>query len=587
MAEARKPGMIRLIVIAWALMAALLVLADLSSIATQRFPDPDDTLRLLEVRDWLNGQGWFDLHQHRADPHDGGVAMHWSRLVDLPLAGVILLLRPLLGGSLAEQVAMVAVPLLTLLVVVASTVRLCWIWLSPRAAALSCLLLLLSGPVIAQIQPRRIDHHGWQVAMALVAINGLMMRNTRRGGWLAGLALAIGLTISLESLPVAAGFALAGGWRWLRGGKDGLWLAHFMAALASGTLVLFAATRGTGDFAMHCDQVSPVHLAVFVWGAVALAALGRARNWPLWAMLGALGLTGGVALALYGGLAPQCRHGAFDMLTPRLQTLWYNNIREGLPVWRQALPDAVGMLVTLSVALLAALRLALRAPREARAFWGDYALVLAVSVAVALMLQRTSALAFALAAVPLSGALIDGFHAARRQPSMAGRIGGLLLLILVVEPTMPLSLWSTLRPAPDTGSAAKAELEIRDVGACHIRDAQALIHAPRGLVMAPLDMGPALLLATPQDVLATGHHRGARAMYATAAAFTALDTQARIILKREGVTYIALCPPMPEPHIYGTVAPGGLAAHLLAGKPPVWLAPMPSPAPLRLWRMVD
>ncbi|WP_068094899.1 hypothetical protein [Novosphingobium rosa] len=581
--------MLRLILIAWALMAALLMLADLSSIASQRFPDPDDTLRLLEVRDWLGGQGWFDLHQHRIDPHDGGVAMHWSRLVDLPLAGMILLLRPLLGPSLAEQVTMVAVPLLTLLVVVAATVRLSWTWLGLRAAALSCLLLLLSGPLIAQIQPRRIDHHGWQVAMALVAINGLMMRNPRRighwGGWLAGLSLAIGLTISLESLPVAAGFALAGGWRWLRGGPERLWLAHYMAALATGTLALFAATRGATDLAMHCDQISPVHLAVFVWGALALTALGRAKQWPLWAMLSALGLTGGVALALYGGLAPQCRHGAFDMLTPRLQVLWYNNIHEGLPIWRQGLSDVVQTLVTPGVALLAALRLALRAPRGDRAFWSDYALVLAASIAVALLLQRASALAFALAAIPLGNALIDGFHASRRQPTTARRVGGLLLLVLVVEPTMPLTLWSTLRPAPQT--SARTEPEIHDINACRIADAQALIHAPRGLVMAPLDIGPALLLAAPQSVLATAHHRGARAMDATLDAFTTSDAAARAIVKREGVTYIALCPPMPEPHIYADVAPHGLAAHLMAGKAPAWLTPMPSPPPLRLWRVVE
>jgi hypothetical protein len=193
---------------------------------------------------------------------------------------------------------------------------------------------------------------------------------------------------------------------------------------------------------MHCDQISPVHLAVFLWGGVALAALGRARDWPLWALLASLALTGAVALALYGGLAPQCRHGAFDMLTPRLQTMWYGNVSEGLPFWRQSLPNAVQMVVTPLAALLAALRLARGGTRADRPFWGDYALVLAVAIAVALMVQRASAMSFALAAVPLGGALVEGWQAMRRSPQAWQRLGLMLLMVLVVEPTMPLTLLS-------------------------------------------------------------------------------------------------------------------------------------------------
>ena len=43
----------------------------------------------------------------------GGVPMHWSRLVDIPLAGSILLLAPLIGQTDAELATLVLVPLLT------------------------------------------------------------------------------------------------------------------------------------------------------------------------------------------------------------------------------------------------------------------------------------------------------------------------------------------------------------------------------------------------------------------------------------------------------------------------------------------
>src|SRR5260370_17505466 len=53
----------------------------------------DDAMRLVEVRDLIAGQAWFDLAQHRLDPP--GVSMHWSPVVDSPLAALILPPRPL------------------------------------------------------------------------------------------------------------------------------------------------------------------------------------------------------------------------------------------------------------------------------------------------------------------------------------------------------------------------------------------------------------------------------------------------------------------------------------------------------------
>ena len=51
--------------------------------------DNDSLLRLVEIRDLIGGQGWFDLHQYRMGPQ-GGFVMHWSRLVDAPIAAIIL-----------------------------------------------------------------------------------------------------------------------------------------------------------------------------------------------------------------------------------------------------------------------------------------------------------------------------------------------------------------------------------------------------------------------------------------------------------------------------------------------------------------
>src|SRR3546814_11452087 len=68
-------------------------------------------MRLVEVRDLLAGQGWFDLTQYRLGL-EGGTPMHWSRLVDLPIALLVKLGGFFLAQEQAEAVALTLWPLL-------------------------------------------------------------------------------------------------------------------------------------------------------------------------------------------------------------------------------------------------------------------------------------------------------------------------------------------------------------------------------------------------------------------------------------------------------------------------------------------
>ena len=80
---------------------------------------PDDAMRLTQVRDFMNGQGWFDTIQRRLDPPNL-FPLHWSRLVDAPLASLVWLFRLVLPTAEAER-AMLALwaPLLLLPMVLA------------------------------------------------------------------------------------------------------------------------------------------------------------------------------------------------------------------------------------------------------------------------------------------------------------------------------------------------------------------------------------------------------------------------------------------------------------------------------------
>jgi len=406
-------GFLPRVALVFALFAVLAVLTDISGIAALRFPDPDDTLRLVQVRDLIAGQGWFDLHQHRVDALDGGVPMHWSRLVDIPLAAAILALRPFIGQPAAEMAALVGVPLLTFFCAVLLAMRIAWRFFGREAATLTGLALALSVPVVSQMRPLRIDHHGWQVVLALAAVNALMAKSPRLGGWLAGLALAAWLSVSIEGLPLAAVIVGLTAWRWLRRAADKTWLVATMQGLAFGSAALFLATRGLSDLAAHCDAIAPIHLAVFAWGAGALSALAALAPRTRLHTLAGFGAVGAGALTLLLSVAPQCAGGGFAELDPLVRQYWYLGVAEGLPVWQHPLGEALQVVVPPVIGIWAAIRLARGASGKAREWWADYALLLSAALLIAVAVTRAGAVAGALAAVPLGWQLAQWLGAAR------------------------------------------------------------------------------------------------------------------------------------------------------------------------------
>src|SRR5690606_31667197 len=136
-----------------------------------------------------------------------------------------------------------------------------WRLLGGEAAGLACLSIALSVPVLAHLRPLRIDHHGWQIVLLLVAVNALMSRSPRLGGLVAGLAAAAMLSVSIEGLPMAAAICGIAALRWFRNRKDRHWFTWTMGWLAGGSAFFFLVTRGVQDLATYCDAISPHHIA--------------------------------------------------------------------------------------------------------------------------------------------------------------------------------------------------------------------------------------------------------------------------------------------------------------------------------------
>ncbi|MFA6032344.1 MAG: GtrA family protein, partial [Myxococcota bacterium] len=153
-------------------LALLATLATLFVNACAGFPaltdaggDNDSLLRLVEVRDLLGGQGWFDLHQYRMGL-EGGFVMHWSRLVDFPIAAIVLGVSKLTGDtSLAENVAQVAWPALLFGLTMAFMIRAVRSFAGKDAVLPTVVIGAAALYYLGIFAPGALDHHNVQLML--------------------------------------------------------------------------------------------------------------------------------------------------------------------------------------------------------------------------------------------------------------------------------------------------------------------------------------------------------------------------------------------------------------------------------------
>lgn len=576
----------RRILAVWALLSVIFLAVGMPRLLQGQFPDPDDALRLVQVRDLLAGQNWFDLAQHRIDPGAnglGGTQMHWSRLVDIPLLLLIGLLTPLLGAGNAETVALIAVPLLTLGAILLVIGRLAWRLFDKEVAGLACICAGLLAPVVFQLQPMRIDHHGWQIFAVALALWGISLRDRLKGGALAGFAMALGMSISIELLPLAGAFGAVLGLRWLRDRNERWWLVGYMQALALALTGFFLLSHGWSNLGQYCDAISPAHLGFFIVTAIGTGIFAAAPKVPTMALLGLFALAGAAGLSFFALSAPQCVASPFATLDPLVRDYWYLNISEGRPLWEQDLSVAIPTLLQLLVGLWVTVVLVARSRNWLRMFWTDYVLLLGAAILLSLVVWRSAAFAGIIAAIPLgwlaSRILWRLRHADRPLQKLATAVAMILLLL----PAAPITLGKRLLPSTD-GQVLATVSESQ----CVIREqAGKLAALPTGTIYAPLDIGPTILLKSPHSVVATGHHRANEAMRDVIAGFTASPEEARRLIDRHRADYIVMCSDLGEPRLYAEANEDGLAARLIDGRVPDWLEPvgLDGPEQFRVWRV--
>ncbi|MGB5019428.1 hypothetical protein [Sphingorhabdus sp.] len=549
-------------------VSLFLIWSGWAQISTRSGWDPDDQLRLVQLRDFLGGQSWFDTTQYRMNAPQGA-PMHWSRLIELPLALIVTLASPLVGVPRAEMLAGTIVPLSILTAIAFLLAAITRRFGGNRAALIALVLAYMAPAILMQNRPMRIDHHGWQIAMAVLALWSLFRENRKTGGLVLGLALSVWLHISLEGAPLTAAFFLLLGWRWITEKGEGVRLFWTLVAFSIASFALFFGTQAQGLWAaQYCDTISPVHIvAIGAATAILLPVIHLRPAHKRWRIAAVL-VAGGAVLGAMLAMAPQCATGAFAEMDPVVRDYWYVSVREGLPVWRQSSNAAWSLLAGPLVGLFA-IGWLWRSRRTAD--FATLAFLVGYAVLLSLLVFRTVSVASAFAVVPAAlaiSALFDRWQNGKRPLVRVGLVAAMLVAALPgAFAGSAIKVFAAKQPAEKTARKASSK-------ACEAVTSLAHLNLlPDSSFVAPFDMGPAMLMTTRHRVLASSHHRNQDAMRDQIDIFRLPEAQAHKIIQRRGITRIAACFGEAELELYARRDPDGLWAQLAKADPPEWLVP--------------
>lgn len=568
----------------WLIAAAVMIVYKWKAIQWFALGDTDDNLRMAEVRAWLNGQGWFDLRQYKLDPPNGA-SIHWSRLVDLPIAGLILLVRPFAGGIVAEQAAVAIAPLLALGATLFSLTTAVRRLVAPAAFALAAAILMCAQSTLLMFMPLRIDHHGWQLALLILTVAGTADPRRARGGVVTGLSTAVSFTIGLEMLPYLAVAGAGTVLRWVADERESDRLRAYGAALAAGSAAGFLGFASYDNRQPVCDVLSPVWLSVtLAAGALAVLLSGlRTADWR-W-RLGAAALAGAIIAGGFAIAWPNCL-GRPEHISPELDRLWFKNIREAKPLYQH--PFRVSLpVIALPLMGLVGAGLALWRARGTALFatWATPALLALFSVCM-LLWQTRAGPAAQLLAVP--GATALGWAilpALSRHRLMLVRVFGTVAGFLLVS-GLYMHFALSLIPAKPVTKGRKA-INTANARCPTLPALRPIARLPAATILTFVDFGPRLITVTHHRAIAGPYHRNQPAILDVHHAFRGSPETAHAVMQRHGATLLLLCPGMSESTIYAAENKNGFYAQMIRGQVPPWLERMPLPqnSPFRLYRL--
>jgi hypothetical protein len=570
MSSTRQPSFALLLAFAWLLIVIQLLAQNWAETALT-LSDTDDAMRLAQLRDWLSGQGWFDLHQWRVAD---GYESHWSRLIDAGLAGTLWFFGLFFDGALAERLMRTAWPMLWLLPTMAGTAAIAW-RLAGREAALIALLLAVVGlPAFHQFRPGRIDHHNVQIALSVLAVAATVWSDRVRwtavaAGAVTGLAMAIGLECLPYLLICAAAFTA----RYVADANAARAVVGYGLALAASSLAAFFIIVGPDHWTRGvCDEIAINWVALTAIGGFGLALAARFESDQMPVRCAQMLLVGAAAAALFIWIEPRCLRGPYAMMDAAVWPIWLAHVREMKPLIALTIESPLTGIAIATFPLAAVIAaLVLARSGDVRRDFGFLTATAAFAAAAVLTLAAVKSASYAAwLAMPLVAAFALHLFRVLRLQSLVQRAAVAVLLTPAV-----LSL-GAITIANAAGLGANDSFNRTESDACFRTGSYAaLARLAPGIVAADIDYGSFLLALTPHSVLAAPYHRLSAGIITVHEAFSSPPEQARRILTRHRVDYVMICKSRPYAREGAAPAGASLWRQLRAGVVPDWLVAVP------------
>ncbi len=561
-----------LLVIVWLLTCARLLHSYWDATAIT-FPDIDDAMRFAQLQDFLNGQGWFDLHQARLTPPQG-YDTHWSRLFDAGLAGFYFLFRAVADDGMAERLMRALWPLLWILPAIIGASSVAWRMAGVQAAMITLLLILAGGSAYQQFLPGTIDHHNVQIGLIMLVVAAAVWSD--RILWCAsaaGFLTAFSIAIGLEALPYLAVCGSAFALRFVCSADAARSLRHYALSLMIGLIVLFFATIGPVRWLnVHCDAFAFNLIAAIAPAAAALVIGSFVAASGIWPRAIIVVLAAMIALAMVVAIEPRCLLGPYALIDQRVWSLWLSSVFENQPLTQAVISSPARIMPMLAFPVMSLVALIVLTRRKAAR--SDFA----VLVLGAVFLTSWLTVYIAVRAIPyaiwLGFPVVAAAAVAVFQAAQSSRPWGQPALALLLSPFVLGSVVSFVLPVNAFAVASGSGEMSRN---CQLSDnVRALAALPPGLIATGVFHGAHILALTSHSVLAAPFHRNLDGALALHRILAARPDDAREAARSAGVTYIALCGPRPPDGLSEAERKQGLWAHLDAGAVPDWLDPVTS-----------
>lgn len=568
----QKPsGVAALLVLVWLLTCIRLLYSYWYAIDIT-FPDVDDAMHLAQWRDFIGGQGWFDLHQARLSPPQGYVS-HWSRLIDAGFAGLYFFFRLFADDPLSEWLMRAVWPLLWILPAMAGAAAIAWRLGGVSAALTALLLMLAGGSAYHQFLPGTIDHHSVQIALTMLAVAATVWSD--RLSWSAGVAgflTALSFSIGLETLPYLAVCGAAIALRFVASSDGALGARRYALLLMAGLVVLFFATLAPNRWLeVQCDALSPNLVAAILPAAALLALATWMKSSSVLGRAAFVVLAGVVAGAAVAIIEPRCFRGPYGLMDERMWPLWLSWVFENLPLTKILASNPFRVFPMLSFPVVCLIAAAIFLSSRTRRDFGGL-------TACSVFLMAWLTVCIAVRAAPY--AIWFGFPVVAATIVMllpADRMSGVwrpIAAALLLSPFVLGSALAQLVPArafsqPSSGGEQSRFCRL----SANIRELAAL---PPGLIATDVFHGAHILALTPHSVLSAPYHRNMPGTLVAHRILAGSPDEARDVARKAGVTYIALCGPRPPDGLSEEQRRLSLWAYLEAGAVPDWLDPVAS-----------